>query len=100
MKAEKMRCVLRLAPILAAVLLALPASGAGPKDIALPKRPAAVQADLVKTLENRTIGPSLGADSVRAGLTAGLIAIIAVTALLSLAAFLIIEHMLIPKLHR
>ena len=32
----------------------------------------------IKTLENRTIGPSLGADSIRAGLLAGLIAVIAV----------------------
>jgi len=32
----------------------------------------------MKTLENRTIGPSLGADSVRAGLLAGLIAVLAV----------------------
>jgi preprotein translocase subunit SecD len=32
----------------------------------------------LQTLENRTIGPSLGADSVRAGLLAGLIAIISV----------------------
>ena len=32
----------------------------------------------IKTLENRTIGPSLGADSVRAGLLAGLIAILSV----------------------
>ncbi len=34
----------------------------------------------LKTLENRTIGPSLGADSVRAGLLAGLIAIVSVMA--------------------
>jgi len=40
-------------PALAVGLLALPASGAEPKDMALPKRPAAVQADLVKALENR-----------------------------------------------
>jgi len=32
----------------------------------------------LKTLENRTIGPSLGADSIRAGLLAGLLAIISV----------------------
>jgi preprotein translocase subunit SecD len=32
----------------------------------------------IKTLENRTIGPSLGADSIRAGLLAGLIAILSV----------------------
>jgi len=32
----------------------------------------------IKTLENRTIGPSLGADSVRAGLLAGLLAVISV----------------------
>jgi len=32
----------------------------------------------MKTLENRTIGPSLGADSVRAGLLAGLIAVFSV----------------------
>ncbi len=32
----------------------------------------------IKTLENRTIGPSLGADSIRAGLLAGLIAIVSV----------------------
>jgi len=40
-------------PALAVGLLVLPASGAEPKDTALPKRPAAVQADLVKALENR-----------------------------------------------
>jgi preprotein translocase subunit SecD len=34
----------------------------------------------IKTLENRTIGPSLGADSVRAGLLAGLIAVLSVMA--------------------
>jgi preprotein translocase subunit SecD len=34
----------------------------------------------IKTLENRTIGPSLGADSVRAGLLSGLVALIAVMA--------------------
>jgi len=34
----------------------------------------------LKTLENRTIGPSLGADSVRAGMLAGLIAIVSVMA--------------------
>jgi preprotein translocase subunit SecD len=34
----------------------------------------------IKTLENRTIGPSLGADSIRAGLLAGLIALIAIMA--------------------
>jgi preprotein translocase subunit SecD len=32
----------------------------------------------LKTLENRTIGPALGADSIRAGLTAGLLAVILV----------------------
>jgi len=32
----------------------------------------------IKTLENRTIGPSLGADSIRAGMLAGLIAVLAV----------------------
>jgi preprotein translocase subunit SecD len=32
----------------------------------------------IKTLENRTIGPSLGADSIRAGMLAGLIAILSV----------------------
>jgi preprotein translocase subunit SecD len=32
----------------------------------------------IKTLENRTIGPSLGADSVKSGMLAGLIAILAV----------------------
>jgi preprotein translocase subunit SecD len=32
----------------------------------------------IKTLENRTIGPSLGADSVRSGLLAGLIAVLSV----------------------
>lgn len=42
-----------LVAALAAALLAVPASGAGPKDIALPKRPAAAQADLVQALENR-----------------------------------------------
>jgi SagB-type dehydrogenase family enzyme len=35
------------------VLLAFPVSGAGAKDISLPKRPAAVQSDLVNALENR-----------------------------------------------
>jgi preprotein translocase subunit SecD len=32
----------------------------------------------IKTLENRTIGPSLGADSVKAGLLSGLIAVLSV----------------------
>ena len=32
----------------------------------------------IKTLENRTIGPSLGADSIKAGMLAGLIAVLAV----------------------
>ena len=34
----------------------------------------------IKTLENRTIGPSLGADSIRAGFLAALIALIAIMA--------------------
>ena len=46
-------------------------------DLVIKLKAGALPAGL-KTLENRTIGPSLGADSVRAGLTAGLIAIIAV----------------------
>ena len=53
MKTEQRQWFSRLAPILAVALMALPASGAGPKDIVLPKRPAAAQADLVKALENR-----------------------------------------------
>jgi preprotein translocase subunit SecD len=40
----------------------------------------------IKTLENRTIGPSLGADSVRAGLIAGVIA------LLSIMVFMIVYY--------
>jgi len=43
----------RLVAALAVALLASPASGAGPKDIALPNRPASAQADLVQALENR-----------------------------------------------
>ena len=43
----------RLILSLPIVLLALPVSGAGLQDIVLPKRPAAVQADLVNVLENR-----------------------------------------------
>ncbi|MRR08363.1 MAG: hypothetical protein EG828_15870, partial [Deltaproteobacteria bacterium] len=35
------------------ILLAFPVFGAGPKEIPLPKRPAAVQSDLVNALENR-----------------------------------------------
>ncbi len=46
-------------------------------DLVIKLKAGALPAGL-KTLENRTIGPSLGADSIRAGLTAGLIAIIAV----------------------
>jgi nitroreductase len=42
-----------LVAALAAALLASPASGSGSKDIALPKRPASAQADLVQVLENR-----------------------------------------------
>lgn len=42
-----------LVAALAASLLASPASGSGSKDIALPKRPASAQADLVQALENR-----------------------------------------------
>lgn len=42
-----------LVAALAAALLASPASGSGSKDIALPKRPASAQADLVQALENR-----------------------------------------------
>jgi preprotein translocase subunit SecD len=34
----------------------------------------------IKTLENRTIGPSLGADSIRAGFLAGLVALITIMA--------------------
>jgi preprotein translocase subunit SecD len=34
----------------------------------------------LKTLENRTIGPSLGADSIRAGLIAGLVALFSIMA--------------------
>ena len=42
-----------LVAVLAAALLGSPASGAQPQDIALPKRPASAQADLVQALENR-----------------------------------------------
>jgi len=34
----------------------------------------------IKTLENRTIGPSLGADSIRSGFLAGLVALVAIMA--------------------
>lgn len=47
------RCLGWLIPTLSILLLAIPASAAGPSDIILPKRPSAVQADLVKALENR-----------------------------------------------
>ncbi len=43
----------RLVLSLPIVFLAFPVSGQGPKEIVLPKRPAAVQADLVRALENR-----------------------------------------------
>jgi nitroreductase len=43
----------RIALFLPIILLAFPVFGAGPKDISLPKRPAAVQSDLVNALENR-----------------------------------------------
>lgn len=46
-------------------------------DLVLILRSGALPAG-IKTLENRTIGPSLGADSVKAGLLAGLIAILSV----------------------
>lgn len=38
---------------LSIILLAFPVLGAGPQDIALPKRPASVQSDLVSALEKR-----------------------------------------------
>jgi nitroreductase len=43
----------RLVLTLPIILLAFPVFGASPKDIPLPKRPAAVQSDLVNALENR-----------------------------------------------
>ena len=43
----------RIALSLPIILLAFPVFGAAPKDIFLPKRPAAVQSDLVNALENR-----------------------------------------------
>jgi nitroreductase len=43
----------RIVLFLPIILLAFPVFGAGPKDISLPKRPAAVQSDLVNALENR-----------------------------------------------
>jgi len=43
----------RIALSLPIILLAFPVFGAAPKDIPLPKRPAAVQSDLVNALENR-----------------------------------------------
>ncbi len=52
-------------------------------DLVIVLKAGALPAGL-KTLENRTIGPSLGADSIRAGLTAGLIAIVAVMAFMIL----------------
>lgn len=47
------RCLGWLIPTLLILLPAIPASAAGPADISLPKRPVAVQTDLVKALENR-----------------------------------------------
>jgi preprotein translocase subunit SecD len=47
------------------------------EDLVVVLKAGALPAGL-KTLENRTIGPSLGADSIRAGLLAGLIAVVAV----------------------
>jgi len=58
------RWIRRIALSLPIILLAFPVFGAGPKDISLPKRPAAVQSDLVNALENRK--------SVRDYTTAGL----------------------------
>ncbi|MCJ7613073.1 MAG: protein translocase subunit SecD [Candidatus Aminicenantes bacterium] len=49
------------------------------EDLVVVLKAGALPAGL-KTLENRTIGPSLGADSIRAGLLAGLIAIVSVMA--------------------
>ncbi len=46
-------------------------------DLVIVLKAGALPAGL-KTLENRTIGPSLGADSIRAGLISGLIAVISV----------------------
>jgi preprotein translocase subunit SecD len=48
-------------------------------DLAVILRAGALPAG-IKSLENRTIGPSLGADSIRAGLLAGLVALIAIMA--------------------
>jgi len=53
MSRTQTRWLMWTVPALAVGLLVLPASGAEPKDVALPKRPEAVQADLVKALENR-----------------------------------------------
>jgi preprotein translocase subunit SecD len=47
------------------------------EDLALVLRAGALPAS-IKTLENRTIGPSLGADSVRKGLSAAILALILV----------------------
>lgn len=58
------RWIRRIALSLPIILLAFPVFGAGPKDISLPKRPTAVQSDLVNALENRK--------SVRDYTTAGL----------------------------
>jgi len=56
-------------------------------DLVLILRSGALPAG-IKTLENRTIGPSLGADSVKAGFLSGLIAI------LSVMAFMVIYYKL------
>jgi nitroreductase len=53
MEMMRARWLKRIAPSLPIILLAFPVFGAGPKDISLPKRPAAVQSDLVNALENR-----------------------------------------------
>lgn len=49
------------------------------EDISLVLRAGALPAT-IKTIENRTVGPSLGADSVREGFSAGVIALILVMA--------------------
>jgi nitroreductase len=53
MEMMRTRWLKRIALSLPIILLAFPVFGAGPKDISLPKRPAAVQSDLVNALENR-----------------------------------------------
>jgi len=47
------RWIRRISMSLSIILLAFPVFGAGPQDIALPKRPASVQSDLVSALEKR-----------------------------------------------